>query len=420
MMNYSKSLCERIAKLRKQRGFTQEQLATRLGITYQAVSKWENEQSCPDVSLLPMIAEVFQISLDELFGIRKKGVDLRRGLIAEYLFDGDARDTGGYEHHGRVAGASLCEDRFGNPDSAYYFNGKDSYIVVDSAPQVNPDAFSLSVWCCYGANSRLDGWGHAIVSQDGHHGRRVFQLSTLDSNITFHRFLTETDLAEAAPLHKGYWYHIAITYEDQKFKLYRNGVMVCEQKGKLNPAPDEPLYMGRKSTDEPYFFFQGKIDDIRMYNRALSSDEVNELFLDNDWVPVKEPDRLVEEEKDLPVLDCLEDIQMAVPETHIHAAAEWYKSHLGFKTLMEHKDQFYMLSLYRGPNLLLQSTLSYTGNAEIFAPFIFKTRRPLEELMEQWTEAGASVQEVRDEGFAIFVNFRDPFGHNWTVMREKR
>jgi len=57
-MNYSKELCERIGQLRKQKGLTQEQLASRLGVTSQAVSKWENELSCPDVALLPVIRRV--------------------------------------------------------------------------------------------------------------------------------------------------------------------------------------------------------------------------------------------------------------------------------------------------------------------------------------------------------------------------
>ena len=61
-------LSARIAELRRANGFTQEQLATRLGVTYQAVSKWENSQSCPDVMLLPQLADCFGVSLDSLFG----------------------------------------------------------------------------------------------------------------------------------------------------------------------------------------------------------------------------------------------------------------------------------------------------------------------------------------------------------------
>lgn len=57
-----------IMRLRKEAGMTQEQLANALGISYQAVSKWENGVSCPDISALPLIADLFSVSIDSLFG----------------------------------------------------------------------------------------------------------------------------------------------------------------------------------------------------------------------------------------------------------------------------------------------------------------------------------------------------------------
>ena len=63
-----KSLGERIKYHRKRLGLTQEQLAERMRVSAQAVSKWENNLSCPDISVLPELADVFGISLDELMG----------------------------------------------------------------------------------------------------------------------------------------------------------------------------------------------------------------------------------------------------------------------------------------------------------------------------------------------------------------
>lgn len=62
------TLGTRIALYRKKLGITQETLAQKLGVTNQAVSKWESEQCCPDVMLLPKIADIFEITLDALFG----------------------------------------------------------------------------------------------------------------------------------------------------------------------------------------------------------------------------------------------------------------------------------------------------------------------------------------------------------------
>ena len=58
----------KIVLLRKQRKMTQRQLAQKLGVTAQAVSKWESSQSCPDIQLLPLIAGCFGISIDQLLG----------------------------------------------------------------------------------------------------------------------------------------------------------------------------------------------------------------------------------------------------------------------------------------------------------------------------------------------------------------
>lgn len=61
---------EQIAFLRKQKGLTQEELANALGVTNQSVSKWESAQCCPDIQLLPNIAELFDVSVDELLGYK--------------------------------------------------------------------------------------------------------------------------------------------------------------------------------------------------------------------------------------------------------------------------------------------------------------------------------------------------------------
>lgn len=67
-MNYDFSnMGDNISRLRRRVGMTQEMLAYRLGVSAQAVSKWERQLSCPDVSLLPVMAEVFGVSIDELF-----------------------------------------------------------------------------------------------------------------------------------------------------------------------------------------------------------------------------------------------------------------------------------------------------------------------------------------------------------------
>ncbi len=66
----NETLGSKIAELRKKHSLTQEEFAERLGVTPQAVSKWENDVSCPDIMLLPKIAEMFGVSIDELMGVK--------------------------------------------------------------------------------------------------------------------------------------------------------------------------------------------------------------------------------------------------------------------------------------------------------------------------------------------------------------
>ena len=66
-MDFSKNISENIKKLRESQQLTQEQLANSLGISYQAVSKWENAVTTPDIMMLPLIAQIFDVSIDDLF-----------------------------------------------------------------------------------------------------------------------------------------------------------------------------------------------------------------------------------------------------------------------------------------------------------------------------------------------------------------
>ena len=59
-----------IASIRKERGMTQLELAEKMGVTDKAVSKWERDLSCPDVSSIPQLAEILGVSVDELMQVK--------------------------------------------------------------------------------------------------------------------------------------------------------------------------------------------------------------------------------------------------------------------------------------------------------------------------------------------------------------
>ena len=77
-----------IRRLRKEKSFTQEELAEQLGVTAQAVSKWENETGMPDISQIVPLATVFGVSTDVLFGRAgvsdKEDIEARLAVIFRY------------------------------------------------------------------------------------------------------------------------------------------------------------------------------------------------------------------------------------------------------------------------------------------------------------------------------------------------
>ena len=76
----------KIRELRKQRGITQEQLAESIGISFQAVSKWENNIALPDITLVPVLASYFGVSMDELFDFNLKEIEHAVMIITEKAY----------------------------------------------------------------------------------------------------------------------------------------------------------------------------------------------------------------------------------------------------------------------------------------------------------------------------------------------
>lgn len=62
---------ENLKRLRREKDLTQEELAAHLGISFQAISKWERDESYPDITILPALSNYFKISIDELVGMEE-------------------------------------------------------------------------------------------------------------------------------------------------------------------------------------------------------------------------------------------------------------------------------------------------------------------------------------------------------------
>lgn len=197
------------------------------------------------------------------------------GLVAEYRFDGNANNTLGGGGNGTVVGgATLTDDRHGAPDASYAFvAASKQYITMSSLSTLPVGAAPRTVSLWYrGSNSSpyqaLVNWGTDSSSQRfglslGSTGKLFFTAQSNDVGSTF----TATD---------GGWHHLAATYNGVQVVLYADGEELGSDLKKLNTAPGA-LWVGRKVGSNNGEYANGAIDDIRIYNRALTASEIEAL-----------------------------------------------------------------------------------------------------------------------------------------------
>ncbi len=213
--------------------------------------------------------------------------DLYDGLVAWYPFNGNANDLSGNRNHGYVAGATLSKDRKGKLENAYSFDGYDDYIEVkDNSILHFTNQFSLSVWIKMRSTNL---YGSKIIDKAIGGTDKGFALDTYDPNMKTGRTIR---LQTANPwkyqsstiIDLNEWYHVVTTFNNGVGKIYINGVLDFEYSGVVEEIfnPAVPLRFGFDTQimesidlDDAY---DGLIDDIRIYNREISSVEVKKLF----------------------------------------------------------------------------------------------------------------------------------------------
>ena|GEM_PF-2708664 len=204
-------------------------------------------------------------------------------LISEYLFNGNANDLSGNNLHGKVYGARLTTDRFGNPNSAYLFDGN-SYISAPHSDSYNSDTLSFSVWIMM---YDFDYWPRIFwkgrVPAEGFESTFDLYFQTEYNELRFDVTDTLTNYwqytAVPTKIQPDTWYHVAGTYDGKKQILYVNGSPVDTLiKDFVVLDNHHPLLIG---TGENRRYLKGKIDDLRFYKGILSEAEILNLYLEN-------------------------------------------------------------------------------------------------------------------------------------------
>gem|GEM_PF-2437549 len=223
----------------------------------------------------------------ELYGNGKAiRENLESGLVAHYPFDGTADDISGNSHHGTANGTTATLDKHGNSNSAYAFDGIDDYIRIPYHPEIEPSFFTIALW----AKTSQQTWGNIITSDpDGAHCHHGYALGFAYQNIGYFHFGVDPSQncndgnAVHIPIditNDGQWHHIVSTFGGLP-ELYVDGNFLGSGLFLPYPKTNAPVHIGVNPRSASWIgnnFFRGAMDDLRIYNRVLSSKEIKLLY----------------------------------------------------------------------------------------------------------------------------------------------
>jgi hypothetical protein len=204
------------------------------------------------------------------------------GLVAYYPFDGNAKDMSGNGNDGTVYGPTLTMDRFGNANSAYNFDGIDDYIEVPRSNSIEPTSeFTISAWALVSSfSSRSIILNKRYSSTDPYNSYSMHISSSItgvnrywESSVS-----TVSDVRGTSAVKTNTWCHIAEVYDGSKLYIYVNGSLEnsVTATGNVSYISSNLLIGTAAKLSSQYML--GKIDDIRIYNKALASTDIVKLY----------------------------------------------------------------------------------------------------------------------------------------------
>jgi hypothetical protein len=209
------------------------------------------------------------------------------GLLGYYPFNGNANDESDNGNHGVVNGATLMADRFGKTNSAYSFNGIDNFIsaVIPNLPAGDAPR-TLTAWVkptkvVSTEASMLSFLGYGAGNWHSQFGLGI----EADQKIWFWGGYASFDPSVSVQTNR--WTFVALTYSNSTISLSFDGVSYQSDSISLNTVNNGELFFGVTSVDgsQPSVppgtwveWFSGGLDDVRIYNRALSDVEVADLY----------------------------------------------------------------------------------------------------------------------------------------------
>jgi len=199
--------------------------------------------------------------------------------MAWYPFSGNANDYSGLNNHGVVNGADLATNRFGNANSAYYFNGTSDNIRVQNSASLNfTEAITVSFWM-NAAQLYNDRESYPISHGNWENRWKISIIPDKRIRWTVKTTGGIKDLDSQVRVETNNWYHVVGLYNGNDFDIYVNGVLDGHSNfsGSIMTTSID-LMIGQVLPNVSQYNFKGVIDDIRIYDYALPVDEIAKLY----------------------------------------------------------------------------------------------------------------------------------------------
>jgi len=214
---------------------------------------------------------------------------LRSGLVLYFPFNGGFKDASGNRNHGVPMGAALTEDRLGRRKAACWFAGT-SFVEVKSSPSLNiTEGITIAAWVRHDPAPRDDTVSRfrpqeeIVCKMDSDSlPNKGYRLAAWWLNP--HGYACELYDGEQHVCDSGQdpaigrWTHVAATWDGETIRLYQDGKQRSSSPfmGTISPT-DDPLLVGIHAWKNQSQF-RGAIDELRIYNRAMSDTEVAILY----------------------------------------------------------------------------------------------------------------------------------------------
>lgn len=203
------------------------------------------------------------------------------GLVAWWPFNKNAIDESGNGNDGTVNGALLTPDRFGNPDSAYYFSGENctTYIDAQIDTQSITQEVSISFWVSRSGDGCIAPRIMKFYSDNDGPGTHAFNWDNIKSNpsVAFVTSSYTSPFFDYNTIGNNSWTHIVFTNDGNTATLYQNGQIVSSHNSTGTVSLAGNANFGRM-TNPAHDALNGKIDDIGIWNRSLTPQEAQALF----------------------------------------------------------------------------------------------------------------------------------------------